>query len=380
MFHRLEPIRYPGLEKLNDLAYLTVAFGLNRQTNAPELMVKADFIAWLTQHGFPLAGEWLWGKPKAIREPLLKVVQLPCEPKQLILAAFDADRDLEQCFASARFAFSTIPAHCKAVLALVTEILQNFYGVILADSGAPGDKLGEAFDCNRQAVLRHYLNTQKLKVCPGCDGQPPSVDKYAEMIRQDVDHFFAKSRYPFWAIHPLNLTPLCKDCNQTYKGDKDAIADQDQAVADVLSPEHIYHPYLRPAHDEITATVVSNAMTGEPQLKLTTKVADPIHEARLHSLNYLLNLESRWNGELQEERLEECIIETLLSGTQEERDQGIQLDDDQLRRKLQLVATTLKRSIRKIPSRVPAAALAQWIVDNPAARARITERAQRALI
>ena len=57
MFHRLEPIRYAGLEKLNEVAYLTVTFGLNRQTNAAEPAVKADFIAWLAQHGFPIAGE-----------------------------------------------------------------------------------------------------------------------------------------------------------------------------------------------------------------------------------------------------------------------------------------------------------------------------------
>lgn len=377
MFHRIERIQHTGLEKLNKLAYLTVAFGLQCQTNEPEETLKQDFVTYCTVNGYPHAGAWLWGKPQTIRLPLLDLLRQPLTDKQEVLIALTADQNLEQCFHHNRFNYPLIPSLCKTALELVAQILGNFYAVILAD-GAPGDILGEINSCDRQAVLKAYLRMQKIKVCPACDGMPPSVDDYADKIREDIDHFFPKSKYPFWAIHPLNLTPFCKVCNQTYKGAKDAITDQADDVADVISPECTYHPYLRPARGEIELVVKQDQMKGTLYLRIKPITDDAIHQARIHSLNYLLNLESRWNGDLKAERLQEHIKIGLAYCTPEERDSKT-LTDDLIRQKLKLVAATIERSIEKIPGQATAAAYARWLLSDPEAQTERVRLAQQEL-
>lgn len=43
--------------------------------------------------------------------------------------------------------------------------------------------------------------------------------------RQDLDHYFPKSRYPFAAANMRNLVPMCRCCNRDYKHDIDVIVD-----------------------------------------------------------------------------------------------------------------------------------------------------------
>jgi len=386
VFHHLERLQLPALEKLNKIAYLTVAFALQRTSSAAEDVIKADFIAHLTAYGYPNAGEWLWGKPVAIRQPLLELLHQPLPVRKLILEALDADWDLERCFNANQFKYQSlaedcnkVSMDCSAALTLVDKILENFYITILSE-GAPGDKIDSLTVCDRQTVLKTYLHTQKIKVCPACDGAPPSADDYADKIREDIDHFFTKSRYPLWAIHPLNLTPFCKICNQSYKGQKDAIYDQDSTVADVLSPENIYHPYLRPARGEIDVVVELDPLSNKPHLKLKTKVNDPINQSRLHSLNYLLRLESRWNGDLQQERLQEPIKSYLIYSTYEERDIAVPLDENYLYQKLDTISSTIARSIGKMIGYLPASAYARWLSSDTTAQAERVKLAQLALI
>src|SRR6266545_5597674 len=74
-------------------------------------------------------------------------------------------------------------------------------------------------------------------VCPLCDGQ--------RGIAQ-VDHFYPKSRYPFLSCHPLNLIPICKDCNMApCKGEKPPIAHR----AQTNQMEEWFHPVLEPLAD-----------------------------------------------------------------------------------------------------------------------------------
>lgn len=65
----------------------------------------------------------------------------------------------------------------------------------------------------------HFLFKLGLKVCPYCNRQyiTPIVTENGKM-RADLDHFFAKSLYPYLSISIYNLVPSCKLCNSSLKG------------------------------------------------------------------------------------------------------------------------------------------------------------------
>jgi hypothetical protein len=224
--------------------------------------------------------------------------------------------------------------------------------------------------------MRVYLDAQKLRqdgngkqspllVCPGCDGRPPSVSD--GKIHEDLDHFFPKSRYPLLAIHLLNLTPFCKDCNQTYKGSKDAIGDEDALVADVLCLHDIFHPYLRPAQPA-TEVVVARDEAGEPHLHLHCRHNDARQLAWLHSLLYTLNVNGRWDGELSEGRLRSKLEMLLFHRLQSEHQVGWQLDEVVIREHLETAVATLSHFVGSEPGNVAVLAYARWLASDEAAQ------------
>ena len=249
----------------------------------------------------------------------------------------------------------------------VKSMMIAFYEALLRDQKVPGHLVGELADFDRQGFLARYLQAQTIKVCPGCDGTPPSRDLYADRIREDVDHFLPKSKYPVLAVHPLNLVPLCKTCNQDYKGERDSISDIDVAVSDVTSLEHIFHPYLRPACDEVDVTVSWCAAEAKPKLAVTPRDDSVVGWARVHSLEYTLALESRWNGDLAEDRLDGLIKQGLMYSTPRERI-GSSISEAQVSEKFAQICMTIPFGIGTIPGSVAANAYAVWLANEEKAQ------------
>lgn len=67
-----------------------------------------------------------------------------------------------------------------------------------------------------------YVLSLKIKVCPYCNRNyiTPLYSEEGKM-RADLDHFFAKSKYPYLSISLFNLIPSCKYCNSSLKGQKE---------------------------------------------------------------------------------------------------------------------------------------------------------------
>jgi len=65
------------------------------------------------------------------------------------------------------------------------------------------------------------IMSSNLKVCPYCNRQfiTPFLSKKGK-VRADLDHFYPKSKYPYFSMSLYNLVPSCKQCNQSMKGDK----------------------------------------------------------------------------------------------------------------------------------------------------------------
>ncbi|WP_052444711.1 HNH endonuclease [Flammeovirga sp. OC4] len=98
------------------------------------------------------------------------------------------------------------------------------------------NKIYEIFDYENFSKSKGYefVKSLNLPVCPYCNRQYISIEGNDKLkgTRPDIDHFFPKSKYPYFALSIYNLIPSCKVCNSSFKGAKDFF---------IL--EHI-HPYF----------------------------------------------------------------------------------------------------------------------------------------
>ncbi|MBE2975811.1 hypothetical protein [Priestia megaterium] len=91
-----------------------------------------------------------------------------------------------------------------------------------------GDRLGEIFDYDE--FIKHkgdwkaydLVERLNISICPYCNRQYiNTLIKDEKRARAVLDHFYAKSLYPYLALSLYNLIPCCHFCNSTFKGDKD---------------------------------------------------------------------------------------------------------------------------------------------------------------
>lgn len=73
---------------------------------------------------------------------------------------------------------------------------------------------------NMWEIDRHYLliynEMPSHKSCPFC-----GINQMQKTYKPDYDHLAYKAKYPILAINMKNLVPMCSECNQKYKKQKD---------------------------------------------------------------------------------------------------------------------------------------------------------------
>lgn len=383
MYHPIKRINCSSLDKLNELAHLTLEFCLGQTHNLAEDEIKQHFIQHFSTTAFPLAGKWLWDRTALVRPHVIFMIRSAAVEKPEMLNVYLRNQDIDDCFVDGNFASVALPMSSQEaydVYDSATKLAGNFYKILC--DGVPKEVISESEDLNRHTVLRAYLDAQRpirLKTCPGCDGKPPSGAD--GVMHEDIDHFFPKSKYPFLSIHHQNLTPFCKDCNQTYKRDKDAILDSEDCVTDVKTLQDIYHPYVTPARDVTVVCVATNA-NNEPHFILDAKTASAIATARAHSLQYILNLERRWDWDLQQEYIQEHLWKYLTDASQDERENNddFQPDMEWLEGRLTAAATFFEKGVGHISGYVSALAYTNWVERTPQEKAKLLAIAQQALI
>lgn len=135
------------------------------------------------------------------------------------------------------------------------------------------DPLGEAIE-----VLMRYLYDALDLACfrRDADGGKPRHEFYKEFIkenkyvcafcglgtfknilgprREDLDHYFHKSKYPLAAANMRNLIPTCGTCNQDYKKAKDILGDGKAfyPYSDIPPVDVIVNCNIYPAPDDFS--------------------------------------------------------------------------------------------------------------------------------
>jgi len=96
-------------------------------------------------------------------------------------------------------------------------------------------------DAPRESIADRFVKGVGLKVCPYCSRNhiAPLAEPDRTIYRPDLDHFFAQSVYPYFALCLYNLVPSCSACNCRIKG-----------AVDFLRQDY-FHPYEHTAPQQL---------------------------------------------------------------------------------------------------------------------------------
>lgn len=89
---------------------------------------------------------------------------------------------------------------------------------------------------------------RKIRTCPYCNRQYITpVYSRTGRTRADLDHFYSKSKYPYFSMSIYNLIPSCKSCNSSLKGMKE-FSFEDRTPYEISiddSAEFKYYPHCK---------------------------------------------------------------------------------------------------------------------------------------
>ncbi|HYE67327.1 MAG TPA: hypothetical protein VEA58_01875, partial [Anaerovoracaceae bacterium] len=91
---------------------------------------------------------------------------------------------------------------------------------------------------SKQHFIYEFVNCNPgLFICAICDGAAYTT-KMASHIYTSIEHFFPRSIYPHLSVHPLNLVPICSNCNSYIKGDTNPLLLNNQPInlTDLILP------------------------------------------------------------------------------------------------------------------------------------------------
>lgn len=257
---------------------------------------------------------------KTMLEHIQAIAAFSATVKQQLLDAFDNDQLFHLAFDPASpqvcalrgITFLTDAEAIKAVRGFLESFYDpNFYAS--AGYHIPQSD-GSAIQFDKDEYLARF-NTENpdVLVCPFCDGSREGAQ---------IDHFYPKSKYPSLSCHPLNLVPICKNCNdRANKGEKVPLT---PGAPDPMADW--FHPYLRPAagafqvcFEKVNGGIVPVLFSDDPQVK-----------KRLDNLDRLVNLKARWREHMPSR------VQSTQGWIRRHRERvGHQLTEDELAIKLQ---------------------------------------------
>lgn len=218
--------------------------------------------------------------------------------KARLLADFEHDVNFREAIANSHYSFHFHSLQCIADAGQrqdVRTFFESFYTAqfyFAANSRQSGyyipHRRSECTRYHQTQFVTDFNAGQTIRVCAFCDGALSGVQ---------VDHFYPKSNQPFLSCHPLNLTPICGECNKAklQREPTDNAQNSDNVFV------HWGHPYLRPLAGAYTIEFVRDAQPLRPEIR----THDDETYIRLENLESLIGLKPRW-----QKALEHRVVET----------------------------------------------------------------------
>ena len=167
--------------------------------------------------------------------------------------------------------------------------------------GSTKDLVGVVAACGEELSI-HFDEFRNLNgaVCGVC-GTELLAQQRADIAPEDqwraaYDHLLGKAEYPYFAVHPMNLVPICFTCNSKAKSTKELLIDKSQPGNPLRRVS--FFPYFEGCEEIITVSLV------EQELGLRTNVewlaADDLAEVKIGAWNEVYAIKSRIEGEFKD--------------------------------------------------------------------------------
>jgi hypothetical protein len=247
---------------------------------------------------FGAQADWVWMHTSlcSLVSALNVAVRDDPDLRRRTVCAFDHDVAFDTHLDDAAFRFS-VCALPQKVFKPLSKLLVQFYDIFGEETGFATEVTGTVPVSRDTLIQAFWTQNRRLKVCPACDGKKP--DSIGGRVYGHCDHHFPKARYPTLSVHPLNLVPLCGECNATFKLERDAI--------DKACLAEMFLPFKRPVFGPARA-VVSRSQSGLIGVSIEDQTGAP--SARIEAVDHVYQLIERWNGRLQD-RLKDSIVNKL---------------------------------------------------------------------
>lgn len=157
------------------------------------------------------------------------------------------------------------------------------------------DLQGVITAANNKNIGNHFNDFRLIngEVCRAC-----GMEKLApfrahvddeEQWRADYDHQLCKSKYPLYAVHPDNLVPLCRTCNQDAKKAKDLFKCTNGLDRLALNP------FTEDAHNFLTVEI-ENLLDPEPKAILKWNTRNAATLDKLNTWDDVYEIRNRVEG------------------------------------------------------------------------------------
>ncbi|MEJ8679889.1 hypothetical protein P0C22_15190 [Plesiomonas shigelloides] len=110
-----------------------------------------------------------------------------------------------------------------------------------------------------------------------------------EQWRADYDHLLCKSKYPIFAVHPKNLFPICRTCNQDAKKTKDMFF-----CNTARQQRHSFYPYTEGASELVDLEIELNDTS--PKVRVRLESDDPVLKSKLDTWNDVFEIKHLVEG------------------------------------------------------------------------------------
>lgn len=333
-------------QDMRELSQLLSAFFSYAAAQGGASLDEAAFL-----RAFPKSAPWLLEQlhgTQKNREKLQKAAAdlflLPTGRRQEIARAVAHDMEFDRP-AGQRLFFFAVPSLPASEQKIVKAFFHYFYDVAFHHTVGPNMN-GHVSGATRDRFLADYYqaNSHLRRVCPVCLHQKSNA-----LRETDLEHYFPKGTYPPLILHPSNLFFSCKECNETYKGARDALRKRcgPKPLGDV------FLPYQDTVKDHAFVTFHRKANTD--RIRLLSASGDPAEQEKINNFDYLYQLEERWSADI------ETIFEQLRAHYAG-RNPGEKRPKEEIREKLREKCEELEE-LSEFPDRFVESAYLHWLCE-----------------
>jgi hypothetical protein len=231
--------------------------------------------------------------------------ELSAPERAELLAAVERAQTIRPLFCDRALNAPEIPAALRDPLWAFTSNLFSHTAKLVGVTAACGE-----------AVMDHYQRYAadappgNGNVCGMCGteylAQRRTGIGAAEQWRAPYDHLLAEAKYPLFAVHPENLLPVCRSCNEKAKLAKDLLFDDDG------HRRVCFDPWSEDAHDQVN--LIGEFQDLLPRVSMTMTGPSRDHQDKLITWNAVYRIKERVEGEflsLREKLAEDLNIQDL---------------------------------------------------------------------